>query len=311
MKLQIYISLLLLFLLIPISSAVTDSEAVLIFHFDEGLGTIAHDSSGNGNDGIIYGATWDNEIAGSALRFDGVSDWVESSLNAPITGDLTIISWVKYLLTPSHQQRILDLAPINNMGFQICRFTDGRVLIDNSGGPSTEAWSEFSLNDGKWHQIAGVRNGNSYKLYIDGKYESATSGSIPEYVRLFLGKRAEESFRDDFSGLIDEVKIYPRALSASEIVSIYNEGRSTKTPTTTPTTPTPPSITTIPTLATNSPTPTPTPTWLDNLLNGIDNWLDKWSNFIPLLLLIVAIITLIVGPGIIRQISDFFKRDKK
>jgi hypothetical protein len=68
------------------------------WHFDEGSGNIAKDSSGNNNDGIIHGAEFDDGKFGKALSFDGVDDYVERSYDPDFTpgnDSWTIALWVK------------------------------------------------------------------------------------------------------------------------------------------------------------------------------------------------------------------------
>ena len=57
--------------------AQSDDGLVAEWHFDEGSGSVVEDSSGNGNDGVIYGATWVDGKYGNALSFDGVDDNLE------------------------------------------------------------------------------------------------------------------------------------------------------------------------------------------------------------------------------------------
>jgi hypothetical protein len=73
MKSSILVSVLVAFcLLVSLAgSAMAASDEVLVLHFDEGSGTVARDSSGYGNDGMIHGATWTEGISGKALSFDG------------------------------------------------------------------------------------------------------------------------------------------------------------------------------------------------------------------------------------------------
>jgi hypothetical protein len=72
-----------------------DTDAVLIMHFDEGFGTVAKDSSGNGNGGTIYGAAWTTGVSGKALSFDGDGDYVEITPQSDVSaiGDFTISAW--------------------------------------------------------------------------------------------------------------------------------------------------------------------------------------------------------------------------
>ncbi|MBA3043924.1 hypothetical protein FP804_02165, partial [archaeon] len=66
---------------------------VACWYFDENNGTTAYDSSGNGNDGTIYGATWTDGINGSALSFDEVDDYVDCS-DISATDSMTIEAWI-------------------------------------------------------------------------------------------------------------------------------------------------------------------------------------------------------------------------
>jgi hypothetical protein len=70
------VAMLGLFILCPKALAVSDSNLVAHWQFDEGSGTIAHDSVGS-NHGTIYGAQWTTGIIGGALNFDGDVDYVE------------------------------------------------------------------------------------------------------------------------------------------------------------------------------------------------------------------------------------------
>jgi hypothetical protein len=78
--------------------AQSDDGLVAEWHFDEGEGSVLKDSSGNGNDGVIYGAIWVDGKYGGALSFDGVDDYVEVPDAPQLSGggkDLTIEAWIK------------------------------------------------------------------------------------------------------------------------------------------------------------------------------------------------------------------------
>ena len=77
--------------------AQSDDGLVAEWHFDEGAGSVLVDSSGNGNDGVIYGAKWVDGKFGSALSFDGVDDYAEilrTNIVKP-ENSVTISAWVK------------------------------------------------------------------------------------------------------------------------------------------------------------------------------------------------------------------------
>ncbi|MBN1194675.1 MAG: PKD domain-containing protein, partial [Methanomicrobiaceae archaeon] len=200
--------------------AASPDEPVLVLHFDEGEGTVASDSSGHDQTTMMTGTTWTDGFSGSALLFDGTLDSTTTFLSEQVTGDLTLSLWMRNSNLTSYQQRIADLAPPEDIGMQICLFTDGRLLIDNSGGPSSQVWSGQQYNDGVWHYVTGVRRGNSYELYVDGEFLNASTGSIPSYAQLVLANRAAVS-NEEFNGTIDEVVLYKRALSPAEIADQY------------------------------------------------------------------------------------------
>src|SRR4051812_8688859 len=79
-------------------AAAAQAGLVAAYSFDEGVGISSADSSGNGQTGTIAGATWNNAGKfGSALSFNGSSDWVTVNHTAPLdlTTALTVEAWVK------------------------------------------------------------------------------------------------------------------------------------------------------------------------------------------------------------------------
>jgi len=204
------------------------NNPILSLHFDEGSGTVAHDSSGNGNDGTINGATWVHDVFGNALTFDGINDFVDVPLKSSLAGDVTFSLWMKNNYITTYVQRMGDLGTDTNLGLQLCLGMDGKVCIDNLGGPSSQFYTDEKFNDGKWHQVTGVRKGNNYDLYVDGTLRTSTSGSIPSYNHLYIGKRAPQTTPIDhyYKGIIDEVEVYPRALTAAEVLASYNSNPS-------------------------------------------------------------------------------------
>ena len=75
--------------------AQSDEGLVAEWHFDEGSGNVVKDSSGNGNDGIIYGASWVDGKFGKALSFDGKDDSIKNVWNQAFNSELTRVIWFK------------------------------------------------------------------------------------------------------------------------------------------------------------------------------------------------------------------------
>ena len=185
----------------------------------------AQDSSGNNYHGTNFGATFSAGKIGQALNLDN-SDYVNFGTNPSIKGKgaFTIAAWVK---TSSNgviiQQR--------NGGF------NGEYQVQVKNG-KTNFWeygdlqygfninSIKTLNDNNWHHVVGVRESDGTgRIYIDGSLDSSQYKPPRTLANLIVYVGADMRDRKDyFSGLIDEVRIYNRALSGQEVLDLYNSG---------------------------------------------------------------------------------------
>lgn len=204
--------------------ALENGGLVLYLPFDEGSGDTVKDLSDSGNDGTIQGAEWvkDGKI-GSALSFS-VGDYVEvpHSESLSITDEITIMAWTNMAAGASGELAIVSKGQwaANDLPYELTE-TPGGVIFwqfyDNGG---RDTCSPNSPPVGEWHHIAGTYDGDVFKCYIDGQLgeEWAYAGKMPENTAsVTIGKRskADECF---FNGMIDEVVIFNRALSAEEIL---------------------------------------------------------------------------------------------
>ncbi|PXF60218.1 MAG: hypothetical protein C4B59_09685 [Candidatus Methanogaster sp.] len=205
------------------------------WHFDEVSGSVLVDSSGNGNDGVIHGATWVEGKYGKALRFDGVDDYVEMP-DSPLwnfgTGDFTVSFWFTKLDTGrGHTLSFGSMGHGNNLNFD---FDDkdsggkGVWVYWMGGGGIPRVWTTTAYHDSNWHHLSFVRMGDVFKLYIDNNYidQTTDSGNIQIIGNLCIGRNNYNGGQNYFNGIIDEVLIYNRALTADEIKSHY-EGQQT------------------------------------------------------------------------------------
>jgi len=198
--------------------------------FDESSGTTAADSSGNNNNGTVVGdAQWSAGKVGNALVFDGVDDMVVVNQNAglPIYNNGTdnaysIAMWVKG--GPQNDMRIFSEGsttsgtPLLNLGTQ----DSGQFatyIRPETGTVSNHPLSQAEPFDDTWHHIAWVDDNGTATLYIDGLADGGnfnyTRGTMALDTTSIGGiLRAEPSYF--FTGQIDEVRVYNRALSAGE-----------------------------------------------------------------------------------------------
>jgi hypothetical protein len=152
-----------------------------------------------------------------ALRFTGKPDAVRAALAKPIEGDFTLEAWVCTDASASLQERIVCLSGSGG-SVQIC-INGGQFCVDNSGGPETTIADARSRNDGLWHQVVLRRSAKAtYSLHVDGARVGLCGGTAPSYADLFIGLAPGYP---PFEGLVDEVRLYDRALTDTEVAANF------------------------------------------------------------------------------------------
>jgi prepilin-type N-terminal cleavage/methylation domain-containing protein len=212
--------------ILKISCPTCSQGLVGYWSFDEGSGTIAKDYSGNGNDGTIYGgATWTTGKVGGALSFDGVNDFVNvpDATMLRIPGDITIVFWMKKNLEATDWQRIVGKgnSTYRNYGVWEEAGTGKKILFQQYGG-GCNFFSNGTVELSQWYFIASVRqNSTAGKIFINDQIAQASCSSGSTYTSSDPLTIGYAGFHTYFPGLIDEVRIYNRALSDSEIKALY------------------------------------------------------------------------------------------
>ena len=211
----------------------------------------ANDESGNGNNGTIHGATLTADRFGninSAYSFNGTNNWIEGNTTIGNFGlsDFTISCWI-VALTGSLEETYIgkrsDGTYGNNWFGAIdppSRIAYWDVDADNTGKNHYVIYSNLILNTSNWYNIVFQREGNNWRLFING-VENATLTTpaiqnINNTAPFTIGARYwDTNLTGYFTGKIDDVRMYNRALSSSEITSLYNEGLCIQTVTVTDT----------------------------------------------------------------------------
>ena len=208
---------------------VLDGNLKLALPMDEGSGTVTYDKSGNNNDGTISGATWVDGKYGKALSFDGIDDRVEVAHNANLymPNGFTLMAWAKP--NPPHPEVLGFVAGKGSWAEGFWGFyldANNKVYYQlRLTGSTIEKGGAIVLPSNVFSHITLVWDTSALKLYVNGVFDNQADavGSLPNLAEPFvIGRRYAAGYW--FSGSIDEVRIYNRALTAAEISDLYNRG---------------------------------------------------------------------------------------
>lgn len=200
--------------------------------FNEGTGTSASDSSANNKTAILTnGATWNTSDCkeGYCASFDGINDYASSS--NPLGGGTkprTIALWTKPTAN-TNATLAFAAASGNYIGFRFNRTSNTNISFvvgstDGSNGSSVSKTSGTPINE--WTFLVGTYDGANIRLFVNGVEAGNSAFTMTPYSPPYVTIGAsDDGLGGYFTGLIDEFRIYQRALSATEISAIYNSTR--------------------------------------------------------------------------------------
>lgn len=211
------------------------SPAVLYYSFSTNSSTVL-DESGNGYNGTKSGCVWTNTGPhGASMFFDGSNDYIDvgAAPNFPTSSTYSVSAWFlhngggdkgtgyghkiidKTYATSNHEWRVYVDPANGKLGFT--GYESSQICQMNAG--------TNNYMDNVWHHAVVVRNGTNGQLWVDGNLRSTATNmiSVSTSMHLYVGysDSAYSSQRKCWSGLIDEVRIFYRALSSNEVVSLY------------------------------------------------------------------------------------------
>jgi len=192
------------------ASAAAPAGAVAAYGLDEGSGTLVSDGSGQGNNGRVIGATWTQGRYGGGLRFDGI----DSRVSGPVVTlgpAFTMMAWVNNTSNAPYETVI-------TVGSNRDLFLSSGVMTLFANGQEL-AFAPAVPNNG-WQHLAVTYDGTSLRAYVNGLL-----WGVPVAIRLDpisdalqLGSWNSGTSNTDFwQGSLDEVRVYNRSLTASEI----------------------------------------------------------------------------------------------
>ena len=200
------------------------SDVAGMWFFDEGGGKEAKDSSRNENQGEIVGAKWTEGQLEKALSFDGSDDYVDVMHSASLEPvSVSGQAWVKlksdgtrHIIFAKWTGYTLEVSTAGNPYFQI-RNAQGQL---GSTSPTPILW-------GNWHHLAGTFNDKdkNITIYVDGEEKLTTKlASSITYNQSVLRISNTIYAGGAVNGLIDEVAIFNRALTADEVKTLMEKG---------------------------------------------------------------------------------------
>jgi hypothetical protein len=199
----------------------------------------------DGNTGVLVnGVTFATGVVGQGFSFDGVDDRVRvaASPSLNIVGDVTVDLWAKRASFTGQTQMLISKGAGSGAGgvdlptsYNIHFASDNTITAGFERADGSNAFvTGPAITDTGFHHYAYVRSGNTHQLYVDGVLVASDTftgspGSTADIDLLIGGVRgAANSAGSLFNGIIDEVEIFNRALSASEIQAIFAAGSDGK-----------------------------------------------------------------------------------
>lgn len=225
-------------------------SAAHIWAFDEGEGSRAFDTAGD-RSGTVYGAGWVTGRIGTALHFDGLDDYVALPNNNPVwlpVNDFSVCFWVYFERAGAYStyydnEVLVDLNhgsssnPANELGYLVMRRGDTAQIgfqMTTSTNPDEDLYANTIPVKGRWYHIAAVRRGTTQELYVNGELDAwRTCSSTPiDFVggydddKVNVGRytNTADDPRYYFKGMMDELVLFDRALSSSDVRQLYRDG---------------------------------------------------------------------------------------
>jgi len=207
----------------PTDSKVYRPDLGLVSHWklDDGFGATAADSVG-GHDGALHGdAAWTDGRIDGALSFDGDGDYVSLPSHETLAGtDMTVEAWVN--LRGGVNSPIVMQHTELNAGYRFNVVSDKptfAIIVQGRTGVVLVA-SLDSITKNEWHHIAGTNDGSDLKIYVDGEFKGSVSSVGYEGVEHEAYIGYDHSSAAYWDGLIDDVRIYNRALVEHEFAGV-------------------------------------------------------------------------------------------
>lgn len=212
-------------------SAPNEKGLVGYWSFNEGTSTFVGDFSGKGNKGSFGSPipTWTTGKFGKGLNFGATTEVnIPDSPLFDLTGDLTLTAWIKGTDNDSLWQTIVGRMDAANLDWDYALFasnsSNGRPGCYYGGGSTHQLNADpgYDVKNNEWTFLVCSWDGSNRMIYIDGVLrgsDSNTTGVSNSSYPLQVGDVGAPG--TGYTGFIDEVRIYNRALSTAEVYNLY------------------------------------------------------------------------------------------
>jgi hypothetical protein len=199
----------------------------------DGAGTTCLDASGNANTGTTHNApTWVAGHIGNSTNSNNALDFVAATSQYVVTAAATNIPKINASQTLSVWVNIPSTAAVydtvvpelNGSGANQLRISGGDIQVSQWGGTTTITGGAVSINT--WHMLTWTYNsvGPLNTVYIDGVQSGATTATATQNftpTAVYLGSYGAGAGNENYGGIMDDARIYSRALSAADVAQLY------------------------------------------------------------------------------------------
>jgi len=217
------------------SYAQTNNGLVAWWTFDDGISnpssTTAADSTGNGNTGtLVNSPSWVTGKYGDALSFNGTNQYVSTTYTPPNIFSISMWFQVQANDLTDYNRGLLSTfntgGGVNYNGLYVggttCGGVSGSMHFFYDGNACTNI--TFTFNAGNWYFLTVTSSGSQISVYVNGTLTNTVSSTTTHKAALTIGQSRFNNIY--WNGIIDEVRVYNRALTAGEVYELFESGGS-------------------------------------------------------------------------------------